>query len=139
MVLANNDEFIRIAKEELRSRELGPFSSEAGRKRAEAEDLRIPPRPVLERALAWMSPGARKLIVPLALLAGVSLGGWFFSGADASLGWVFLRNAMIAGLFVSLFFFRNWLESRVHNGWVSWGAGLLLLWVVGTSTQGFLG
>ena len=139
MVLSNNDEFVRIAKEELRRKELGPFASEAGRKRAEAEDLRTPARPFLQRVLGGMSPAARMATVPLVLLALASFGGWLFSGTDASLGWIFLRNAMIAGLFASLFLFRNWLESQVHNGWVSWGVGLLLLWIVGTSTQGFLG
>jgi hypothetical protein len=139
MVLANNAEFIRIAKEELRRKELGPFASESGRERAELEDARIPPQPFLQRVLGQLPPKTRSVLLPLTLLALVSLGGWFFSGSDLSLGWVFVRNAAIAGLFVSLFFFRNWLESRVHNGWISWGFGLLLLFVVGTSTQGFLG
>ena len=139
MVLTNNDEFIRIAKEELRRKELGPFASEEGRARAESEDLRIPPRPFLERLLAGMPSKVRGVVIPSVLLALVSVGGWFFSDAGVSLGWVLLRNAVIAGLFVGVFFFRSWLESRVHNGWISWSAGILLLWIVGTGTHGFLG
>jgi len=139
MVLANNTEFIRIAKEELRRKELGPFASKSGRERAELEDLRVPPQPILQRLLGRMSPKTRTVLLPLALLVLVSLGGWFFSGSDVSLGWVLVRNAVIGGLFVSLFLFRNWLEVRVQNGWISWGFGLLLLFFVGTSTQGFLG
>lgn len=139
MVLANNAEFIRIAKEELREKELGPFASEEGREEAEKEEARSHPQSLLQTVFLSMPPFARRFLLPPAVLVLFSLGGWWTSGSEASLGWLLLRNTVIAGLFVSLFFFRNWLESHVHNGWVSWGVGLFLLWLVGTGTHGFLG
>ena len=139
MVIANNDEFIRIAKGGTTPAGVGPLClgirpRESGVRRC-ASAPATHPATRIESDVAE-NPGCS---APLALLVLVSLGGWSFSGSHASLGAVFVRNAVIAGLFVGLFFFRNWLESRVQNGWISWGVGLLLLFVVGTSTQGFLG
>ena len=139
MVLANNAEFIRIAQKELREKQLGPFASEAGREEAERAEARVLPQPFLQRVSSSMPPFIRRFVLPAALLVLLSLGGWWTSGPEANLGWLLVRNLVIAGLFASLFVFRHWLEARVHNGWVSWGVALLLLWLVGTGTQDFLG
>lgn len=139
MVMANNDEFIRIAKEELRRRELGPFASEDGGEQVEREDTGPRPESFLQRRLASLSPLAQRVLLPAFLLAMVSLGGWFTADSTQSFGWILFRNAVIGGIFVSLFLFHQWLESRVQNGWISWGVAVLLLWFIGVGTQGLLG
>jgi len=139
MVLANNTEFIRLAKNELRTRQLGPFSSEAGREAAQREDDRVTRKSGMATFLGDLSPVIRRTVLPGLLLLGVSVGAWVEANSAQPFFGILLRNLVIAGVFAGLLVGRERLDQRVQNGWISWGCAFLLLWVIGAGLEGLIG
>ena len=139
MVLARNDEFIKIAKSVLRDRKLGPFASEEGEGLALLEDQRVIKAPLLQRLLTKLPVVLRKTLVPVLVLLAISFGAWMEADGAYSFQWTLLRNGLIAGIFVGLFIAQRRFHEWVQNAWLSWGCAIALLCVIGTSLKGVIG
>lgn len=139
LVLARNQEFIEMATKELEVRRLGPF--------AEGAEPQPAPPPAPRHALAarlarvWRKlPGALRAVVVLAaLLALTALGVSLESGGETSFPAAALRNGAITAIFAGVLLARARIEARVQNGWISWGAAFVLLFVLGTLSVPVIG
>lgn len=135
MVIVNNDEFIELATAELRTRNLGPFR-DGSASSAEPEEAAETPS-LLER-LASVFPARIRVWAMGALAIGiVSVGGALEAGGP----WLefLVRNASIAAMIVGVFAIRTKIDERVQNGWISWGCGLLLLFLAGVFSLPWIG
>lgn len=139
MVLVNNAEFIRLAKDELRTRQLGPFASEVGREAAQREDDRVIRESGMAAFFQGLSPVVRRRVLPGLLLLGISVGAWVEANPVQPFLGILLRNLVIVSVFAGLLVGRERLERRVQNGWISWGCAFLLLWVIGAGLEGLIG
>jgi len=137
MVIARNDEFRRVATDELRARGLGPF----------ADGARPAPVAEPERGLAArigavfgrLPAAARPALVAGLVLLGSALGVWLEGGSETSFGHALGRNGLILAIFAGVLVARHRIDRSVQNGWISWGAALVLLFVIGVATRPLLG
>ena len=86
-------------------------------------------KPYQTRVFIWLGLG----------VLGVSLGAFLESGGDPGLDEILLRNISIAGIVVAVLYLRSWVDTRVENGWISWGCGFGLLLVIGILSRPWLG
>ena len=146
LVLARNDEFIALATDELRTRQLGPFAPglENGtvEEESEAEESRKKPsRQVSALRRRWESLDPRLgwfLLMTTGVLA-FSLGGSLEGEGIADLPFTLARNFSILGILAAVFATRSWVEGKVQNGWISWGCGFVLLFVMGVLSGPLIG
>lgn len=137
MVLTRNEDFVELASAELKARGLGPFADGA-EPVADPE----PSRGLGARLRAqWLH--VPSLLRPAIVLAGVlgftALGVSLESGGATTFVDAALRNGSMMAILAGVLLSRHLIERRVQNGWISWGAAFVLLFVVGTLTEPWLG
>lgn len=139
MVLTRNDEFIQMAQQELRERQLGPFASESGAARAEESMEPSSPGWLVAGPLRNWPPGIRRLLLTTLALLLISLGVWGEAGEAQTFVGILFRNFVIASVFVGLLLAHTPIERRIQNGWLSWGFTFFLLWVIGAAVDPLIG
>jgi hypothetical protein len=133
MVIGRNSEFIALATDELRARELGPF--EVGSEVESEPPTLTPERSRLGEFWARLPMWLRGSIAIGGGLLGVSLGAALEGGGFDSFTRVLIANALIAGIIGVSLAFRSWIDRKVENGWISWACGLVLLFAGGALSQ----
>lgn len=135
MVIVRNEEFIELATQELRARNLGPFRDGSESPTGPEEEADV--RSIIERVASVFPARFRWWAMGLLALLFVSLGGALEGGGD----WfdVLIRNASIAALIAGVLLVRTRIDARVQNGWISWGCGLVLLFLVGVISLPWIG
>lgn len=137
MVIAQNDDFIELASEELKARSLGPFAPDSG-----VDTDSEPQADSQSRTGAfWAGLSPRMQWVAAAGLGvlGISFGASLESGGDPGFQEILLRNVSIGGIVVGVLYLRTWVDARVENGWISWGCGFGLLLLAGILSRPWLG
>jgi hypothetical protein len=131
---------MELATAELRARGLGPFDSESD------DEIEIPVARPSGAARFWagLSPWLRWPIFLGGLLLLVSTGAALEGGQWGGFQWgdfqgIAIRNGAIMGIIAAVLAVRYWVETRVQNGWISWGCGLMLLSGVGVLSLPWLG
>lgn len=137
MVIGRNAEFRALATQELERRRLGPFAPDA-------PDF---PEPEPERGpVTWLETQVGRLPASLraptviaALWIIVSTGLVFEAGPALGFGSALLYSGGVGAVFAAVFATRYLVESRVHNGWISWGAAFAVLPVLGLLVSELIG
>ncbi|MCS5635647.1 MAG: fatty acid desaturase [Myxococcota bacterium] len=139
MVIVRNGEFIELATEELRARNLGPFrdGSESSAELGAGLGAEPDASSIIERLASVFPVRFRWWAMGLLALLVVSLGGALEAGG----GWfgVLVRNLSIAAMIAGVLLVRASIDARVQNGWISWGCGLVLLFIVGVFSLPWIG
>jgi len=140
MVLGRNADFMELATAELKARGLGPFASESD----EAIEIPVPRPSGAARFWAGLSPWLQWPVFLGGLLLLISTGAALEGGQWGDLQWgdfqgIAIRNGAIMGIIAAVLAVRYWVETRVQNGWISWGCGLMLLFGVGALSLPWLG
>jgi hypothetical protein len=135
MVIVRNEEFIELATQELRARNLGPFRDGSESPTGPEEEADV--RSIIERVASVFPARFRWWAMGLLALLFVSLGGALEGGGH----WfdVLIRNVSIAALIAGVLLVRTRIDARVQNGWISWGCGLVLLFLVGVISLPWIG
>ncbi len=151
MVTDRNLDFRKLAVQELRRRELGPFSPETGPE--EAEEARTTAEEILSQTTparaAFFGPnakgerGARVVLRRTAILLGVLLAltvGVQFENPDTlSFAARFALNAWILGAFTLMIRVYRALKEKDLNDSVCWCVAMGMLFLIGTLTARALG
>ena len=137
MVIARNDEFRTLATAELRARSLGPFVSESGPE-FEPDSGQPTPSPI-RRALGKLSPGLQWLAILVPGVLGITLGASLESGGLGQFPEIAARNVAIVGIIGGVLGVRAWIDTKVENGWISWGSGFVLIVLAGWVVSPWLG
>ncbi|MDE0884620.1 MAG: alkane 1-monooxygenase [Myxococcota bacterium] len=135
LVLARNDEFIALATEELRARQLGPFAP--GRE-SEPEEETVRETSWLERRWGSLDPRLTGLLLMAALVLAFSFGGSLEAGGLADWPLALARNFSILGIIAASLVVQSRVEGKVQNGWISWGCAFGLLFLMGLLSQPWL-
>jgi alkane 1-monooxygenase len=140
MVIERNDEFRRLATEELRQRELGPFA-EGATAPDELEEQAEPPERAgaLRRRWNALPYSVRAVGVLLSLVGLMSLGGWIEAGRGPGLIALFGLNLWILAVFAIALRVRRSGEEWMGSFALSWVLGFGLLFSLGRLTQALSG
>ena len=150
MVIERNDEFRRLATEELRRRGLGPFAAPSTSHAAGPRDNESP-RPAPTDGTREKEPGplrgrwialparTRFLAFVLGFTALVSFGGWLEAGRGPGFAALFALNAWILVAFAMAIRVRRMSEELLGSFALSWLVGFALLFSLGKLTQTLLG
>ena len=137
MVMAQNDEFRKIAREELQRTGLGPFAPGASPP-AEPDPAEQPSRQIAgwHRLPSWLRTGLAAALVVLAATAGPRLVG--DSVAPESFLGQALLNAWILVTFLGMFRVESRLEAAGSGPLAAWSLALALLLAVGLASERLL-
>ena len=143
LVMARNDEFQRLASEELARRGLGPFAGEPGgpeealarlaEARQEEATARRPPRfPALGRRWRSLSTPTRWALFLTAAWLFTSLGAhWETAGQQMGIAARLALHAWIFACLAAAIAAHRWLQARLPGETLSWMLGFALLWALG--------
>lgn len=162
LVMANNDEFMRVATEELGRRRLGPFVPAEGEAPSameadealgqladatRAEDTRAgadrpPAGPIawLRALAAFLSTPARRVGAVLAVaIVSAGLVHWETGAADMAYGARVLLHLWIFASLAGMVFVAHQLKARTDHESFAWSVGMAVLAVLGTASTWLLG
>jgi alkane 1-monooxygenase len=143
LVMARNDEFQRLASEELARRGLGPFAGEPGGPEAararlaearqeEATAGRPPRLPALRQRWRSLSTPTRWAFFLTGAWLLTSLGAhWETSGREMGIAARLALHAWIFACLGAAIVAHRWLQARLPGEALAWMLGFALLWALG--------